>query len=370
MIIRRPDVDFLLTNTCENKCKHCVFDSSEKLADELDTYHTIMALKSIKRNLKVKSISLTGGEPLLKKNFKNIYIEAYNLFSITLITTGINHIKNIDSFLSKFPPKQVICSLYGLRKEHNLFCQNSNGYDSVINFLKIFQNDKKVNKAVNIVCNNVNIETVPVLIDTLAESGLVNEIKLIPLSPVGRGRNITDLLIGSDKWINFIKSLKLKLLKDKIKLSKGIYYERHAISINSRLSNLIHICPLFLDKNGIFSSCVHIDANGSAYPCTMFLRNKDLKIFDVLEFEKINLDNYYKNKNDIIEKIYNRNCEECGNKKICKRGCIGFHYSLNRDYRCSNLQYIFGCPDRYEFLENSINKEAKCPINKAPCQNS
>ena len=59
MIYTRPDVDFLLTNKCENRCKHCAFSSGLPLDDELSFYEVVVALQKIREIFNVNKLSVS-----------------------------------------------------------------------------------------------------------------------------------------------------------------------------------------------------------------------------------------------------------------------------------------------------------------------
>lgn len=346
MKVYRSDIDFIITNQCENSCIHCVFSSRKKLENELSTDLLFIAFDNIKRLFNINSLSLTGGEPLCRNDFNMIYQRAHNMFNLTLITSGYELKSSTKNLLIKSPPSQCITSLYGLENLHNSFCNNSNAFDYVIKLLE-FLKLLKLNKGINIVCHNENLSEIPLLIKYLYSNNLADEIKLIPLSPVGRGKKLTNLLITGDKWISFINLTKKFVKESKISFINGIKYERHIAIIGNIFEEKIHQCPLITNKFNTFSSCIHIDSNGDIYPCTMFVRNKKFLIGNILETENISLHKYYSILKDEIANILRKNCQGCSNMKICKRGCLGYHYSLLKDYRCNNTGYNFGCPDRY-----------------------
>lgn len=67
-------VDIAITNRCNLRCKHCCVDSDlTNLSDPLDTDVLKTVLNKVVKS-KPKSICLTGGEPLIRKDFLRFYL--------------------------------------------------------------------------------------------------------------------------------------------------------------------------------------------------------------------------------------------------------------------------------------------------------
>ncbi len=351
--ITRPDIDFLITNRCPNQCRHCVFCSGQQLPDEMSTAEVVTSLQNIKNALHVEWISISGGEPFSRRDFCNIYIEASKLFNITLISTGIGADEHIFQLLAEHPPRQAIVSLYGLRDYHNEFCQAENAFESTIRYLKYLKqlrHHSGIIVSVNVVCHRGNINAVPEIMDYLSASDLTDEVKILALSPVGRGQHIIHECLGGLEWIALIKHLKEYTKKGDIRFNKGIRIEKH---IEDSASSEKHIsqCYIINDKGKIFSSCIHIDADGEIYPCTMLVRQQAFSLGNIRYPEKID---HQKCKSLIKQthiQIMQENCAGCKTQVQCLGGCFGYHLVNKTDYRCNEERIRFGCPDRYELLD-------------------
>lgn len=78
-------VDLCITNRCNMKCKHCFAASQEQLPAEL-TFEQLKTIIERLNQAKVFSVTITGGEPLVRGDFFEIveYIKQYP------IRTGLN----------------------------------------------------------------------------------------------------------------------------------------------------------------------------------------------------------------------------------------------------------------------------------------
>ncbi len=342
----RPDIDFLLTNECSNKCKHCVFESREKLCNELNLRDVLKAFHNIKDVFKIDSISLTGGEPLLKDNFIELYQEARNLFNVTVITTGIGLNANIKKCFEKLPPTKIIVSIYGLNEKHNSFCENNSAFLTLVNLLE-FAKERKLDVGINIICHLDNFKEVPQILNFVFENNYANIVKLLTLSPVGRGRKIQNKVLSCEQWVFFTQWIYQLKVSSQFLSKKTIKIEKHVDYTYNKLNK----CSIIDDDDRTISSCIHVDSSGDIYPCTMFVRNPHFKIGNIMYPDSINLNKFKRKISRLCNKILLENCQECKLKNNCIKGCIGYHIALGKDYRCGNPNYVFGCPDCYTEIE-------------------
>lgn len=110
-----------LTYRCNNNCVHCYCSlpisdkrSSQK---ELST-EEIKALLDELASMGSLWLLITGGEPLLRKDFEEIYLHAKKKgFLVTLFTNGTLIDERTIKLLSKYPPFVVEVTLYGATED-------------------------------------------------------------------------------------------------------------------------------------------------------------------------------------------------------------------------------------------------------------
>ncbi|MBL7132379.1 MAG: radical SAM protein, partial [Candidatus Omnitrophica bacterium] len=99
-----------LTNRCNLNCKHCYI--THQGYDELDTHEWKHLLDQIADEACL-GVVLTGGEPLFRKDFAELYIYAkLKGLLITLFTNGTLIDKMIEVF-KEYPPHSCEVSIYG-----------------------------------------------------------------------------------------------------------------------------------------------------------------------------------------------------------------------------------------------------------------
>lgn len=105
---------FELTYACGYDCVHCYCKGSEYFEGEL----TLAQVKAILVQLKESGcvrIAFSGGEPLLRKDFIDIYLFAKKAgFLIDIFTSGFNLTDKIISIFKKSPPHSIEITLNGI----------------------------------------------------------------------------------------------------------------------------------------------------------------------------------------------------------------------------------------------------------------
>lgn len=136
-------VMFELTYTCNLKCLHCYCTHCKFDKKELSTKEIFKILDQIVEK-GCLWIVFTGGEVLLRKDFKEIYIYSKKLGLIITIFSNALLINDdlIDIFV-KFPPKKFEISVYGTSNEtYFKLAKDKKGFDKLIKSLDLLECNK------------------------------------------------------------------------------------------------------------------------------------------------------------------------------------------------------------------------------------
>lgn len=119
--IKRPNVcQFELTFACTLHCQHCYSDCYNRpsfLKKELNTKQVKLILDRV-YNAGVIWVCFTGGDPLKREDFLEIYSYAKNKgFIITIFTNGYSMTEEIADCLKKMPPFSIEMTLNGITPE-------------------------------------------------------------------------------------------------------------------------------------------------------------------------------------------------------------------------------------------------------------
>lgn len=106
-----------LTERCNLRCVHCYINqpagSREAMARELSTSQVTRILDQI-ADAGCLYLLLTGGEPLMRGDFGEIYLHAKrNGFLVTLFTNGTLLTPATADLLAEWPPRMIEITLYG-----------------------------------------------------------------------------------------------------------------------------------------------------------------------------------------------------------------------------------------------------------------
>lgn len=137
--------NFELTARCNLDCKMCYIHKRENDSvvknKELTTEQWIsLAQKAQQKGTLL--ILLTGGEPFLRADFKEIYTACRKLgLLVSINTNGTLITEEMISFLKKDPPRRMNITLYGAsRKTYEMLCGDGKAYDRVCHAVLALKN--------------------------------------------------------------------------------------------------------------------------------------------------------------------------------------------------------------------------------------
>ena len=110
-----------LTFRCNYRCQHCYIppeDLAGKHQNEDLTYEEACAVVDQLYQAGVLSLTFTGGDPLIRRDFLDIYLYAKKKgFLLTVFTNGSLVTDRVAEIWEDYPPFMVEISLYGMTKE-------------------------------------------------------------------------------------------------------------------------------------------------------------------------------------------------------------------------------------------------------------
>lgn len=105
-----------LTYRCDYNCPHCYCKGSENIGRELTTTELKKILDEIHAAGCLR-LTLTGGDPLIRPDFKEIYAYAKRKgFIITVLTNGYRLNRQLIDYFAKYPPLSVDITLNSLNQ--------------------------------------------------------------------------------------------------------------------------------------------------------------------------------------------------------------------------------------------------------------
>ncbi|MGQ4875773.1 MAG: radical SAM protein [Promethearchaeia archaeon] len=299
-----------ITTNCDLNCKHCFLDftTNEKKDMELEMFEYII------QSLKLKSLSLYGGEPLLHPQFKEIIniLKQKRIKYISLFTNGMNLNDDILTFLERNLPKiELLVSLDGFKETHDFIRNKEGSFERVVNNIKNATH-RKFKVIINLCLNKLNaskLEEFFLFAKKLGVAGIRTDMMLFE----GRAkREMKEYFIDFDD----VNEVKQNLANSS---RKSFYREANLKKIAK--------CNAGVDY-------FYVTAYGDVYPCVGF---RGIKEFFMGSLNKREIYDIIKNpEGDLIPKLFNfykskkvlDDCQGCSMWKYCMGGCRASAYKI------------------------------------------
>ena len=151
--IESPIVVWNLTSACNLDCKFCYYDAKkDSSASGIDW----KLAKRIIKELKVKFVLLSGGEPLLYPNIFDLIEElTSNSIRVGISTNGTLIDRKLAVKLKKIGVGYVGISLDGLEKPHNYLRNSSSAFSRALAGLKNIQ-EAGLKSGIRLILNSHN----------------------------------------------------------------------------------------------------------------------------------------------------------------------------------------------------------------------
>ena len=160
---------FELTPLCNMNCKMCYIRLSKKEMDKQGHMKNAKEWLEIAREAAGQGmlfVLLTGGEPLLHPEFKEIYLclKAMGMY-ITINTNGTLIDEGMAEFFALHAPRRMNITLYGTSNEtYDRLCHNPKGYDQTIRAIQLLK-ERNVSVKLNATFTQSNIQDLKNILD-------------------------------------------------------------------------------------------------------------------------------------------------------------------------------------------------------------
>lgn len=249
--LRPPrSIIFEITERCNLNCDFCFMGSYRNRKQDMDMVEVLDVIDQLE-NVGCMKVVLTGGEPLIRKDFEQIYkyIQEKGMM-IIIYTNGTLITEKKAEFFEKYPPLNLKVGLQaGSKKKYEKITGNSESFKSIIRGARRLK-ERKINFSFRSVITTFSIDEIDSMKKIADNFGVPLWIK-------------TNLLQNSDgdKFPNLkINSQQKEILKKKTELQSMINQDE----INK--------------KNRECSGCIYINNSKKVQICPV-IRNK--KVYDL-----------------------------------------------------------------------------------------
>lgn len=310
-----------ITRACNLQCRHCYLAAGEPGARELDGN----ALRRVIRQVKDAggiSVSIGGGEPLLRPDWRELVEYALSLdLMVAVGTNGTLVDRQLAETLAALPIKLQL-SLDGASAAIHDGLRGEGSFDRTLAAIRLLRDaGKGEDLVIAFTPMRPNLAEVDALID-LMTSLEIRVIQFPPLARSGRARENWDALAISDD--------------QRLAFWRTVY--RRSGELRGRMDLLADCFSLVLDRPGVPYRCsigsqLRMDPEGNLYPCQCFhsgaayrLGNvRETSIGEVVAGQRLRT---------IIERCLTRpecieSCRHCRWMNFCGAGCMGNAYECS-----------------------------------------
>lgn len=236
------DGTFELTVRCNLHCKMCLFrhdDSENKkiISQELPAEHWIALAKQV-AEAGTFSLLLTGGEPMIREDFCELYEGIYRQgFQITLYTNATLVTDKVMEILKKYPPHRIGITIYGASAAtYKKVCGVSGAYDRMIEGVnKLRTLPSMLDFRTTIIKDNYeDIEAIEKLIhDYWGKEQTLTQTRMVTQSVRGACEDVTTCRLSPEDNVRLAYRRGINIIKKYV----GSEYDEKNLRLQYRYSN-------------------------------------------------------------------------------------------------------------------------------------
>ncbi len=316
-LLVHPILKFLfleLTLRCNERCIHCGSSCGDVPSEELNTkqYHQILDEIASDFDLKQFQLCITGGEPLMRRDFFDIMAYANELgYNWGMTSNAVLIDREAARRLRETGMKTISVSIDGLKETHDAFRRTPGAYDgAMLGIQNLIDEGGFKHIQVTTVINHQNMDE----LDPLYEIFLGMDIdswRVIGVEPIGRALDHPEILLDDADWkrlFDFIRSKRMEDMPVTYGCSHylGLDYERevreHYYICNAGIYAASIMC------NGDIGACLDIEKRPETVQGNILRdRFKDVweQRFEIFRRDKAEL---------------NVTCRNCNVKQFCHGG--------------------------------------------------
>lgn len=306
---------FELTPMCNMKCEMCyVRMSKEDVKKSGGQFRTKEEWVKIAQEAKEKGmlfLLLTGGEPFLYPEFKELYQELSSMgFVISMNTNATLIDEKTVEFLKKNPPFRMNITLYGASDAtYERLCHNPHGYTQVTEAIRLLK-DAGIMVKLNCSVTPYNVQDLPKIVEYAQKQELMLQASSYMFPPLRRN----DQMIGVNQ--RFTPEEAAKAAVEIVRLQNGEdafeeYIKRSEFGLGTMETDE---CMNVTGDKVLCSAgrCAFwITWDGKMLPCGMMTLPITYPFREGFE-------NAWNEMGEMIQKIYlPSKCAECAEKELC-----------------------------------------------------
>lgn len=297
------------TKRCNLDCVHC--GSQGNYEKELKTEEIKDIINQLVL-LGVKNFQITGGEPLLRKDFIEILNYAYKKgLNTSFATNGYYINENKVKLISKTNVSLIQTSIDGTKNIHNSIRKNQKSFDKAIDAIKLLKKYSKSKISVATAVMPKNIDALDQLKDTLIPMD-IDLWNIGTIMPVGKAKGNPSLFLSKEQFGYLIRFILASKKEINIEIGENFPYLGR---FDKEVRKNPKICPI-----GILSCCIGSDGHIRGcpdQPDTGFYREGYIRTETFEEIWKRGFKRY--RAREILKE--DKKCSTCNHRTDCFGGC-------------------------------------------------
>lgn len=302
-----------VTSRCNAKCAHCGSSCGNKIdPDEVSTEtlkRTLFEI-SLKYDPRTVFLSVTGGEPLMRKDLFDLMKYATDLgYKWGITTNGMLFTEKTYKMIEETKMATVSISIDGMKKTHESFRGVPNCFDRITEVLKRLQKIPTIQTVqVTTVANEKNLDELDEIYQYVQDIGITNW-RLITVDPIGRAGENDEILLTPEHFKYVLDYIKEKRLENKIKVEYGCSHYL-GLDYEKEVRGHYFTCQAGLTIGSILS-------NGDIYVCPNVPRIPELIQGNIKtdSFVEVWENKYKEFRTD--KRLKSEKCKKCKNWKYC-----------------------------------------------------
>ncbi len=318
-----------LTLRCNENCIHCGSRCNDVKSEELSLADYKRILDEVKADFgtKEKMLCITGGEPLLRRDFFDIMAYANDLgFNWGMTSNGTLITPEVAQKLHDCGMKTISISIDGLPETHDAIRRTKDGFSRAmagIEALIAVGGFKSIQ--VTTVVNHQNIGQLDALYEIFDKMD-IDSWRVLNTEPIGRAKDNPELLLTKEDYRTLFEFIRNKRIAGEPVVYGcshylGTEYEREVRDW------------YFLCTAGIYTAS--IAANGDILACLDIERRPELVQGNILRdrFRDVWLEKFAPFRKDLSS--CNETCRTCSERQFCAGGAFhSWNFDENRPEIC------------------------------------
>ncbi len=201
------------TFACNMRCIHCGTSAGKRRPDELTTEEALRLIDEL-TSLGCKNLTLSGGEPLLRDDWRILATRLVeNGIVANLITNGYAMTPQIADDFARIGLKRVGVSIDGMEKVHNFIRSRPDSYQKTLAAMDMMR-ERKVDFCVVTQVSNMNLGELDAMHGMLIEHGCPGW-RIQMCTTTGRMQEHANMVLSLDNYERFVdKLIELQKAKD------------------------------------------------------------------------------------------------------------------------------------------------------------